>query len=109
MTSSRTRIEDFCRNFLAGCYAHMLPNDYREIDIKFTKENIEPALSQICRNVLHENVNVGRVIALLGFAEVLGRRYVWCSTDILVYILVDVLEEVQFCPDSLKTEYYISL
>ena len=108
---SRSRIEEFCTDFLTGCY--VLPSPYREelmlIDIEFTKESIKPRLTRIFREVLHDAINFGRVITVLAFAEVLYQRYFWCSADMMVDIFTNVLEEIHFCPGRSNVEYYLNL
>ena len=105
---SRKRIKEFCLDFLAGCCSHMLPVRYRDelllIDIELTKENIEPTLKRIFKNVLYDAVGLGRVVNVLGFAEVLHQHYFWYCVNILVEILSDVLEEFCIHPDSLTVE-----
>ena len=95
---SRECIEEFCIDYLAGCYSHILPNHcvdkLEAIDIEFTEENITSSLTRIFRDVLHESVNWGRIITVFGFAEILYHRYSWCSVDILVKVLVNVLEGI---------------
>ena len=86
----------------------MLPewskNRLSNIDIEFTKDNIDIVLKQVYRNVLHEKINIGRIFSLVGFVDVLHKRYSWCTVNILVDILTDVLIEVQFDPDSITEE-----
>ena len=100
-------IEEFCIDYLAGCYSHILPKCYvdrlKEIDIEFfTEENIASSLTRICRDVLHrESVNWGRIISTLEFSKILHHRYFWCSVEILVQILANVLEEIEFDPAAL--------
>ena len=103
---SRESIEEFCIDYLAGCYSHIIPKCYvdrlKEIDIEFTEENITSSLARICRDVLHrESVNWGCIISTLEFSKILHHRYFWCSIDILIQILVDVLEEIEFDPAAL--------
>ena len=72
------------------------------IDIEFTEENITSLLAPICRDVLyHESVNWGRIISTLEFSKILHHRYFWCSVEILVQILADVLEGITFDPANL--------
>ena len=103
---SRECIEEFCIDYLAGCYSNILPKCYvdrlKGIDIEFTEENITSLLAPICRDVLHrESVNWGRIISTLEFSKILHHRYFWCSVEILVKILVDVLEGIEFDPADL--------
>ena len=103
---SRECIEEFCIDYLAGCYSNILPKYYvdrlKEIDIEFTEENIKSSLTRIFRDVLHhESVNWGRIISTLEFSKILHHRYFWCSVEILVQILADVLEEIAFDPANL--------
>ena len=103
---SRESIEEFCIDYLAGCYSHILPKCYLDkleaIDVEFTEENIKSSLTRIFRDVLHhESVNWGRIISTLEFSKILHHRYFWCSVEILVQILADVLEGIAFDPANL--------
>ena len=77
---SRKCIEEFCIDYLAGCYSHILPKYYvdklEEIDIEFTEENIKSSLIRIFRDVLHrESVNWGRIISTLEFSKIYIKNY----------------------------------
>ena len=103
---SRKCIEEFCIDYLAGCYSHILPKCYvdklEEIDIEFTEENIKSSLTRIFRDVLHrESVTWDGIISTLEFSRILHNRYFWCSVEILVQILADVLEGIAFDPANL--------
>ena len=103
---SRECIEEFCIDYLAGCYSHILPKYYVDrlevIDVEFTEDNIKSSLTRIFRDVLHhESVNWGRIISTLEFSKILHNRYFWFSIDILVQILADVLEGIAFDPANL--------
>ena len=108
---SRKRIQEFCSIFVTGCY--VLPAHYRDelllINVEFTKGTIKPSLTRIFRDVLQDAVNLGRIITVLAFAEVLYQRYFWCSVDMMVDILTNVLEEIHFCPDRSTVEYHLYL
>ena len=103
---SRECIEEFCIDYLAGCYSHILPTCYvyklKEIDIEFTEENITSSLTGIFREVLHhESINWDRIISTLEFTKLLHHRYFWCSVEILVQTLANILEEIEFDPAAL--------
>ena len=104
---SRMQIKEFCHAILAdNRYPKLIPEwckrKLANIDIEFTRDNIDIGLKQLYCNVLHEEINIGRVVSMLGFADVLCQRYSWCNVNILIDILTDVLTEAQFNPNSIK-------
>ena len=103
---SRMRIKEFCHAIL---YSNLLPEWCKtklvNIDIEFTRDNdIQIVLKRICRDVLHEKINIGRIISVLGFATVLCQRYSWCDVNIFIEVLTDVLIEIEFNPDDINEE-----
>ena len=101
---SRIQIKEFCHAILTDC-SKFIPGWCKTklaiIDIEFTKDNIDIVLKRIYCDILHEKINIGRIISMLGFADVLSRRYSWCEIDMLVEILIDVLIEARFDPDTI--------
>ena len=106
---SRTSIVQFCHAILNdNQYSNLLPANYKEnlsnIDITFTKDNIDTALKQIYENIFYEKLNLGRIISSIGFADILRQRYSWCNIYTMLNILTDVLIEVRFNPEDIKEE-----
>ena len=107
---SRIQIKEFCYAILTDKqYLNSIPawcrDELLQIDIELTRDNIDVVLKQIYRNVLNEKINKGRIISLLAFGDTLTRRYSWCTVNILVNILTDILLEIRFNPNDLMTEF----
>ena len=107
---SQIQIKEFCYAILTDKqYLNSIPawcrDELLQIDIELTRDNIDVVLKQIYRNVLNEKINKGRIISLLAFGDTLTRRYSWCTVNILVNILTDILLEIRFNPNDLMTEF----
>ena len=108
-------IEKFCRDFLHGNghqLLHELIGNYEcvfsQIDIQlFIRDTLDCSFRGICSEVFTRRpVSNGYIIAVLGFSASIHAHYStfsWYTIDILMYSLVNVLEDIDFHPDQLTS------
>ena len=98
-TMTRAAYEEFCVDFFNGSNACLLPkkieDELERINLQLSTENIEQSLRLIFKELFLEGVNLGRIIASLGFIKILYNRYAWCNKNQLIEILLDELEPVR--------------
>ena len=84
-----------------------------QIDSEFTKDTFDTSFHFICNEVFNRKpVKKGHVIAVLGLAETIHHHhssFSWCSVDILIKTLANVLEDIDFYPNHLNPSYYVIL
>ena len=112
----RQEIEQFCRDFLKGGNRHLhnlIDNcrhllsqiDIRQMDI--TQETFERSFKNICKMLFSARpTGKSYIIALLGFALKLNEYHLsyycsWYHVDMLINSLTDVLEDINFQPETL--------
>ena len=117
----RDEIEKFCRNFLHGNIhrqLHELIGNYEhvfsQIDIQqFTQDPLDCSFHRICSEVFtHIPVSNGNIIVILGFSEAIHKyrqgSSSWYTIDILMYSLVNVLEDINFHPNQFLLYYIVT-
>ena len=86
----RFELQEFCmglcgRNSYLSDMVGKYQREYLELDIEFTSHTLGPSFHFICRDVFtHKPIKNGHVIAVLGFADTIHRRYSHISLELLV-------------------------
>ena len=116
MHRRQDEIERFCHNFLRGHrQLHELIGNYERvfshIDIQqFTQNTLDSSFRSVCSEVFpHRPVHNGYIIAALGFSQAIHKYHQdsssWYTIDILMYSLVNVLEDINFHPNQLTPSH----
>ena len=106
-----------CRNFLHGnnhWQQYELIGNYErvfsQIDIQqFTQDTLDYSFHCKRSEVFtHKPSSKGYIIAVLGFSEAIHKYYcssLWYTIDVLMYSLVNVLENITVNPNQLTPSY----
>ena len=118
----RDEVENLCRIFVQGNnhQLHELICNYRHIlaridiqQMQLSQDTLDCSFRSICGEVFtHIPVNIGYIIAVLGFAEAIHNHHCsfsWYNIDMLTNSLVNVLEDIDFHPDQLTPFYCVIL